>query len=289
MRITLVGPGRAGMSLALAAQASGHSIVAVVGRTATSAAAAAEQLTGGAEQLTAAVALVPGEPLPPADLMVVATRDGVIELVAAALAAQAGDTAAAVHLSGLVPVSALEPLAAAGLATGAFHPLQTLPEPGIGSRRIAGAWIAITADEPLRTTLHDLAESIGARPFDLGDDAKPVYHAAAAAAANFPLAALTMASDLFEEAGVPFGAARPLVDAAVDNAFTLGPRAALTGPVVRGDVATVKAQLRAVAEVAPEWLPAYARMVAILAELAGRSEEFAAVLSAEPGDLDPPR
>jgi predicted short-subunit dehydrogenase-like oxidoreductase (DUF2520 family) len=275
MRITLVGPGRAGTSLALAAQAGGHTIVAVVGRTAESAASAAGRFE--------AVPLVPGDPLPPADLMVIATRDGVIEPVAAALAPQAGDTTAAVHLSGLLPVTALAPLAATGLAVGAFHPLQTLPAPETGARRLPGSWVAVTAGEPLRTTLHELAASIGARPFDLADDAKPLYHAAAAAAANFSLAALTMAADLFEEAAVPFDAARPLVEAAVDNAFTMGPRAALTGPVARGDVATVEAQLAAVATAAPEWLPAYSRLVAIVAELAGRGDQFAPVLRDRPG------
>jgi len=281
MRITLVGPGRAGLSLALAAQAGGHSVVAVVGRTAASAAAAATRF--------GAAPLVPGDPLPPADLMIIATRDDAIEPVAEALAAEAGETAAAVHLSGLVPVTSLAPLAAAGLAVGAFHPLQTLPEPEIGARRIPGAWVAVTADEPLRSTLVALAQSIGARPFDLADEAKPAYHAAAAAAANFPLATLTMAADLFEEAGVPLEVARPLVDAAIDNAFTMGPRAALTGPVVRGDVATVEAQLAAVATVAPEWLAAYSRLVAILAELAGRADQFAPVLRAGPGGRDPAR
>jgi predicted short-subunit dehydrogenase-like oxidoreductase (DUF2520 family) len=281
MRITLVGPGRAGLSVALAAVAGGHSIVAVVGRTSSSAASGAARF--------GAVPLVPGDPLPAADLLVIATRDGVIGMVASTLAPTAGSTVAAVHLSGLAPVSVLAPLAAAGLATGAFHPLQTLPEPSIGAERLPGAWVAVTADEPLRAALHELADSIGARPFDLADAAKPAYHAAAAAAANFPLASLIIAADLFESVGVPFAVARPLVDAAIDNAFTMGPRAALTGPVVRGDVGTVDAQLRAVASATPEWVPAYSRMVAILAELAGRSGEFAEVLGADHGERDAQR
>jgi len=278
MRITLVGPGRAGMSLALAAGEVGNSIVAVVGRTNESAKAAAEQL--------GAAALVPGDPLPASDLLVVATRDSVIEMMAEALAPQAGSTTAAVHLSGLVPVAALDALSAVGLQTGAFHPLQTLPEPATGHQRISGAWVAVTAEEPLRAALHRLAETMGAHAFDLADAAKAIYHAAASAAANFPIAALTMAADLFEEAGVPFAAARPLVQAAVANAFEMGPRAALTGPVARGDVATVKAQLQAVAAAAPEWLAAFARSVEILAELTGRSDEFAEVLQADYEEQD---
>ena len=92
-----------------------------------------------------------------------------------------------------------------------------------------------------------------------------------------------MAEDLFGEAGVPWRAARPLVEAVVANAFDLGPRAALTGPVARGDVETVAAQLRAVDADLPQWRPAFARFVEALAKLAGRSEQFEAVLNDEEG------
>jgi predicted short-subunit dehydrogenase-like oxidoreductase (DUF2520 family) len=159
--------------------------------------------------------------------------------------------------------------------------LQTLPTPEAGAARLAGAFIAVTASEPLQERLEGLARSLGATPFPLRDDAKPLYHAAAAAAANFPLAAFAMASDLFESAGVPWEAAKPLVEAVVANAFELGPRVALTGPVARGDVATVAAQLDAVAESNPAWQVTFARFVASLAALTGRSEEFESVLDNE--------
>ncbi len=211
------------MSLALAAVSAGHGIAAVVGRTPESAGRGAAMVDGEP--------LVIGADLPAADLLVIATRDAAIEPVAARLAGGAMSIPAAVHLSGLTSVRALDSLAAYGLDTGSFHPLQTLPNPEAGSVRLAGAYIAITAGEVLRPRLEELATSLGAIPFSLADDDKPLYHAAAAAAANFPLAAFAMASDLFESAGVSWDAARPLVEAVVANAFDLGPRAALTGPV----------------------------------------------------------
>jgi predicted short-subunit dehydrogenase-like oxidoreductase (DUF2520 family) len=267
MRIIVVGPGRAGLSVAAAAQASGHVIAAVVGKSKDHAASAAASL--------GAAALATADDLPLADLMLVATRDDAIPDVAADLAPHVGGAvAAAAHLSGLKTVSALAPLADAGCDTGSFHPLQTLPSPEAGAARLSGAWVAVTADEPLRTTLHELARSVGAHPFDLADGAKALYHAGAAAAANFPLLALTMASDLFSAAGVPFAAARPLVEAVVANAFALGPRPALTGPVARGDLGTVAAQLDAVAAAAPEWVAPFAAGVLHLAGLAGRGDDF---------------
>jgi predicted short-subunit dehydrogenase-like oxidoreductase (DUF2520 family) len=210
-----------------------------------------------------------------------ATRDAAINPVALQLAKKELDIGAAVHVSGLTPVDALAPLAEQGLAIGSFHPLQTLPNPEAGAARMAGAFVAITADAELQELLFGLARDLGATPFPLGDDKKPLYHAAATAAANFPLAAFAMASDLFAAAGVPWEAARPLVEAVVANAFDLGPRAALTGPVARGDTQTVSSQLQAVATDTPEWRTAFARFVEALAALTGRTEQFESVLNNE--------
>jgi predicted short-subunit dehydrogenase-like oxidoreductase (DUF2520 family) len=281
MRIIIVGPGRAGRSLAGAFAGAGHEIVGVVGKD------DAQSRTAAADLETQP--LVAGDPLPDADLVVISTRDAAIGDVAAALAPGIDGVVAAVHVSGLTPVTVLEPLRAVGVAVGSFHPLQSLPTVDDGAARLAGAWVAVTAAGPLRAKLHDLARSLGSHPFDLDDDAKPIYHAAAAAAANFPLVALAMAGDLFAAAGVSFAAARPLVDTVVENAFDLGARPALTGPVARGDTATVLAQLTAVASREPRWLPDFAASVMALARLTGRGPEFEDAFAgwempADPGD-----
>lgn len=273
MRILLVGPGRAGMSLAMATVAAGHDVVAVVGRT-------VESSERGAAMVDS-VPLTMGRALPEADLLLIAVRDGAIAAVASGLAGDVAGIEAAVHVSGLTSVAALGRLRDAGLNVGSFHPLQTLPTPEAGAARLAGAFIAVTAESPLQQQLEALAVDLGATPFLLEDTAKPLYHAGAAAAANFPLAALAMAADMFAEAGVPWAAARPLVEAVVANAFELGPRAALTGPVARGDTETVAAQLRAVEAGTPQWLAPFARFVDALATLTGRAAEFETVLNHE--------
>lgn len=266
MRIALYGPGRAGTAVSLAARRGGHEIVAVAARRQDAAAEGAALLRS--------TALGADEPFPECDVLLVATRDDAIAAVAAALLDRVDEIDAAVHLSGLTPVNALEALAAQGIHVGSFHPLQTLPEPEAGAKRLAGAWVGVTAGEPLRTRLFEFARSLPGHPFDLADQAKPLYHAAAAAAANFSLAPLVLAEELFEEAGVPFAAARPLVEAVVANAFELGPLAALTGPIARGDRGTVAAQLEAVRESAPQWEAPFAAFVEEVARIAGRSEEF---------------
>jgi predicted short-subunit dehydrogenase-like oxidoreductase (DUF2520 family) len=186
---------------------------------------------------------------------------------------------AVVHVSGAVPVGVLDPFAHAGALTGSFHPLQTLPDRDTGAARLAGAYVAITADDELSDVLFDLARSLGCVPFEIDDATKPLYHAAAAASANFTLAALGVASDLFEAAGVDFASARPLVQAITDNAFEIGPDRALTGPIARGDVATVESQLAAIAAGAPELLDAFVALARVTALRAGTASRFSEVLS----------
>jgi predicted short-subunit dehydrogenase-like oxidoreductase (DUF2520 family) len=197
-------------------------------------------------------------------------RDDGIAAVAERLAGIVGAVGGAVHLSGLTSVDALGAL---GCPTGSFHPLQTLPTPEAGAAALRGAWIAVTTDDDLLADrLFALASSLGAHPFELADDQKPLYHAAAAAAANFPLTSLAMAERLFAAAGVDFAAAGPLVEAVVANAATMGPVAALTGPVARGDVGTVRAQVAAVAVAAPDLVGHFVALVRATAAVAGTSD-----------------
>jgi predicted short-subunit dehydrogenase-like oxidoreductase (DUF2520 family) len=263
MNISIYGTGRAAGALGIAFSAAGHTIVDVSGR--------------NAERVEAMSYLFDTEP-GDADLRVIAVSDDAIPEVANLLAPLA-DGVATVHVSGAVSVAALAPIAASGSRTGSFHPLQTMPDAVNGARQIPGAWIGITAAAPLDGQLASLAESIGCHPFTLGDGNKPLYHAAAAASANFVLAALAVAEGLFDASGVPFEAARPLVDAIVENAFTLGPSAALTGPIARGDTGTVASQVAAVRSGSPELLSRFTSLSAITAETAGTSERFRDLLA----------
>ncbi|HSG79482.1 MAG TPA: DUF2520 domain-containing protein [Acidimicrobiia bacterium] len=269
MDLVIVGPGRAGMSLALAAVDAGHRIAAVMARRPDAARSAARRL--GADVLAL------DDPVPSCDLVVLAVRDDAIPSVAERLAPLPPHAPRVVHVSGLTPVAALDPLRPASV--GSLHPLQTLPDPEVGSARLAGAWVAVTSDDDeLADRLFALARSVGMHPFELADGDKALYHAAAAAAANYPLAALSMARRLFEAAGVPFEAAGPLVRAVVDNAFALGPDEALTGPIARGDVGTVAAQLAAVAKADPSLAPHFASMARATAAVAGTGAVFEEVL-----------
>ncbi len=271
MRITLIGPGRAGLSIAYAAKKAGHDIVTVVARR-------PEAARNGAEKLDAVASFLDRQ-LPPSDLWIVATRDDAIASVAETLAERLGEGSdapkTAVHLSGLSSVETLAPLREFGVRVGSVHPLQTMPNPEVGHERLHGAWFGITADPESYGILVAFVESLGGRPFAIDDDAKPAYHAAAAAAANFTLVNMVVAQDLLDAVDIPIAVLGPLMEAIVANAVEIGPRAALTGPVARGDVETVAAQIRAVAEHAPAMVGIFVSNVASLARIAGRWDQFA--------------
>jgi predicted short-subunit dehydrogenase-like oxidoreductase (DUF2520 family) len=228
--VALVGPGRAGTAVASALVAAGRRVVAVAGRTPD-----APSTQAAAARFGAPAASAP-EAVRDADLVVIATPDAAIEAVAAALAPTVRRDALVVHLSGARGVDALRAVPA---RTGALHPLQTLPSTDTaGAARLAGAWCAVAGDPEVA----EIARSIGMQPIEVADEDRAAYHAAACIAANHLVALLAQVEQV---APVPLEAFLPLIRAAVDNVAELGAAAALTGPVARGDVETVRGHLGA--------------------------------------------
>jgi predicted short-subunit dehydrogenase-like oxidoreductase (DUF2520 family) len=233
----LVGPGRAGTSLALALTARGRRAVAVAGRTPDAPSTQALATRLGVPARSAAT-IGSG-----AALVIVATPDAALEEAAAELAASLEPGALVIHLSGARGVDGLEPVLRTrpDCAVGALHPLQTLPSGEIGAARLAGSWAAVAGPPAVA----ELAGELGLHPFRVDDADRALYHAAAAIASNHLVALLGQVERLATAAGVPFDAFVPLARASLDNVADLGPAAALTGPVARGDLVTVARHLDA--------------------------------------------
>lgn len=259
--LALVGPGRAGTTLAAALVARGWTPVAVAGRRidAPSTLAAAERLGAPA----VAVADAGRE----ADLVIVATPDAAIADTAFALAGGLRSGALVVHLSGACPLEELGKLQGErpDVETGALHPLQSLPSVDLGLARLPGSWCAV--DGP--PAVERLALSLGMRPFRVAADERARYHAAATIASNHLVALLGQAVRVAGAAGVPPEALLPLVQASVDNVDALGAAEALTGPVARGDADTVERHL---ATLAPDERAAYRALAAEALRLSGRDD-----------------
>jgi predicted short-subunit dehydrogenase-like oxidoreductase (DUF2520 family) len=151
------------------------------------------------------------------------------------------------HVSGATSLHALAP----HTRRFGLHPLQTFTR-SRGPEQLDGAWAAVTAETAAaRAHGHELAATLGLRPFDLDDDARPAYHAGAAIASNYLVTLHRAASRLFEVAGAPPAALVPLMTRTIENGFEL------TGPIARGDWKTVDAHVRAIHEKAPELEPMY--------------------------------
>jgi predicted short-subunit dehydrogenase-like oxidoreductase (DUF2520 family) len=151
------------------------------------------------------------------------------------------------HTSGATPLAALGP----HQRRFALHPLQTFTR-ARGPEQLDGAYAAVTAeDDAGRAVGRQLAELLGLRPFELTDADRALYHAAAALASNYLVTLHRRASELFEQVGAPPVALEPLMRRVIDNGFEL------TGPIQRGDWATVDRHLAAIRDRAPRLEPLY--------------------------------
>lgn len=259
--VALIGPGRAGTTVALGLAELGWDVVAVAGR-----APDAASTRTAALGLDARAALVSDVAIG-AGLVVVAVPDAAIEatLTAAAPAMEAG--ALVVHLAGAHGLDVFARLTEArpDVRVGALHPLQTFPTTAAGLDRLRGSWAAVAGDPETER----LAIELGLRPFPVADTDRAAYHAAAVVASNHLVALLGQVERLAAVAGAPFEAFAPLVRSSVENAFLLGAAEALTGPVARGDLGTVERHLGALDATERD---SYRAMAREAARLAGRRD-----------------
>jgi predicted short-subunit dehydrogenase-like oxidoreductase (DUF2520 family) len=151
------------------------------------------------------------------------------------------------HVSGGTPLAALDPHE----RRFGLHPLQTFTR-ARGPEQLDGAFAAVTAEtEEARERGFELARLLGLKPFELADDARPLYHAGAAIASNYLVTLHRVASELFRSAGAPPEALVPLMQRTIENGFEL------TGPIERGDWETVEAHREAIRAIRPDLEPLY--------------------------------
>jgi predicted short-subunit dehydrogenase-like oxidoreductase (DUF2520 family) len=186
-----------------------------------------------------------------ADRILIAVSDDAIGTIAATLAGAGGCRGPVLHTSGGAGLAVLASFRTAGVACGVLHPLQTVPDPESGVRDLAGAAFAVAGDTGAVAWATELAGLAGGWALPVAEDGLAAYHAAAVLTSNASAALADAALALMAAAGVEREAAlralAPLGRASVANVFRDGPVAALTGPVARGDVATVRAHLAALA------------------------------------------
>ncbi len=253
MRIGFIGAGVVGTALAVRLSEFGYSIVAVADLRSE----AAEKLAGripGCKSHKTNQAVAENS-----DLVFVTTNDENIGSVAVGLHWRAGQNA--VHCSGAASLDILHPAREAGANVGSFHPLQTFASDEQALSNLPGSTFAIEAEGELFETLKEMAEALGGRWIKLNPENKPLYHAAAVFAGNYPVTLMNVAVTLWEQMGFSKkeaqGALLPLMQGALNNLASGGLAESLTGPVARGDLGTIKSHLNNLRDKSPDFLHMY--------------------------------
>ena len=263
-RIGVVGAGRVGAVLSAALRAAGHEIVSVAGESQAS--------------RDRAAALLPGVPLAKptdvarrCDLLLLTVPDDMLENVVTTFVGAGAIRAGQVvcHTSGRHGLAVLEAATRVGARPVAMHPAMTFTGTAIDLDRLPGCVFGVTAGPTERAYAEGLVADLHGVPLWVPEDKRTLYHAGLAHGANHLVTLVSQAMDLLVASGAqdPAATLRPLLSAALDNALAQGD-AALTGPIVRGDVRTVQAHLAEIAEHAPATLATYVAMAEATADRA---------------------
>jgi predicted short-subunit dehydrogenase-like oxidoreductase (DUF2520 family) len=263
--ISIVGAGRVGKTLGKCLHRHGWSIGAVVARSDAHAKAAVRWIGAGKPR-----GRVTGDVFE-ADVILLATPDDALEQVAARLARVGGKAFTrwvVLHTSGALDSSILAPLARLGAATGSLHPMQTFT--GRSVPKLNRVIFAVEGDASARRVAQRIARQLGGVPVTIHAKSKAVYHAAGALVAGHALALIEAATRILLRSGFTrrraMQAVLPLTRQMLDNFERLGPQAAWTGPIARGDYAIVQAHGKVLRAYPREFQQAYAA----LALLGGR-------------------
>lgn len=200
------------------------------------------------------------------DVCIIATPDSAIETTAAQVTPDEG---VVLHLSGALGLDVLSPHRCATL-----HPLVSLADVDSGAERLRDAWFAVSGD-PIA---QEIASELSGRHFEIEDQHRARYHAAAAIASNHLVALLGQVERIAASIGVPLEVFMPLVEGTVDNVAHMGPVTALTGPAARGDTDTIEKHRDALREYLGAELEAYDAMVDLALRLVAQPAD-----SADPG------
>jgi len=189
-----------------------------------------------------------------------------------------------VHCSGANTAQILAPLARLGAATAAIHPIQTFPTLNEGSERFSGIYWGVEANHVLLKSIKELVHDLGGIPIQIPAQAKALYHLACVVSSNYLVTLVSLSSEILAGCGLPkedaFKMMAPLIRGTLESLTWQTPEQALTGPVARGDVTTIKTHLGELEEQLPHLLPVYKSLAAETLRVAVRKGTVSASESA---------
>ena len=266
--LNIIGAGRLGKTLGRLWHQQGiFRIQAVCNRTADSTRAAVAFI--GAGRGAASLASMDD-----ADCWLIATGDGQIAEIAAALAPRLADKNDAVvfHCSGALSSEVLAPCRPAAIASA--HPVHSFADPAQSVQSLAGTSVALEGDTPATSLLGDAFAALQCKLLTIAPENKSLYHAGSVFACNYLSALMDLSLRTFAAAGIEREQAlellSPIVMQTAQNNMQLGPERSLTGPIARGDATTVAAQLEVLQQTDPQLAECYRQLGRACVELARR-------------------
>jgi predicted short-subunit dehydrogenase-like oxidoreductase (DUF2520 family) len=266
-RVAVVGAGTVATAVAVLLQRRGHEITGIWSRSPATLERARRSLPSPAFDLDAG--------LPEAEVVLIGATDGAVEALALRIAPHVAPGAIVCHFAGALGIAPLGAVASSGGVPCALHPVQACPDVATALRRLPGSAWGVTCGpdvQPWATSL--VRDDLGGLPVVVAEGDRALWHAAAATTANGTSAVLALGEALLAALGAadPTAVLNPLAAGVVDNAREAGGGAAtLTGPIARGDTATVALHLAALERTAPELRAAYALVARAVLEAARRA------------------
>lgn len=280
--LVIIGAGRLGTVLARALAGRGHRIAALTCRRIRSARESQKIIGQGKVFTNNVIAAKQGE------MIFLCLPDESLKDVARELSRFAVDWDQKIvfHTSGLLSSEALRSLKNRGAKVASFHPIQSFAKKNTPPSHFQGVYFGLEGDQKALAAARKIVADLGGHPIMISAGTKALYHAASSVASNFLVVILDTASKLLHQAGISRKTASrllfPLVEGTLQNVKKIDIRPSLTGPVLRGDTATVRAHLRALRRF-PKYSRAYRALalLALEAAIKGRlpSKKFRALKS----------
>lgn len=266
-RVVLIGAGKVGTAVAALLQKAGSEIVGVASRTAASASTAAERL--GAPEFSGAAS----DPLPEADTYLIGVPDAAISEVASSLRNRLPGGATLVHFSGSLGLGALRDGLSEDTFGAALHPVQSCPDVDTALARLPGSAWGVTCEGDRLEWCFGFVRSVDGVPVEVAEGKRALWHAASVTTSN-GLSALLSTGEAFLASASdadPATVLGPLAAGSLANALEDGGGATLTGPIVRGELDTIRRHLDAIDAGAPELLALYLSVARTILEAARRA------------------
>lgn len=255
-KVAIIGVGKVGTAVGYLLRNKGYEIVSIAARHQESL-EKAFPLTGGEPSLNISEASKRG------DIVFITTGDDQIQSACEEIASGGGFRGGqkVIHMSGASSLSILNSAQAQGAEIYSIHPLQAFATVSGAIEQLPGTVFGVTTDERLRSWAFQFVEDLGGKPIFIEDSQKAIYHATACLVSNYLVTLMYLGEKMATHIGMPaemaLGAYWPLVTGTCRNIEKNRPVKALTGPIARGDVETIKNHRKKLADELPDVLMAY--------------------------------